>query len=39
MAFDLLTIAGVAGSGLIVVAYFTNQQGWLRAENWLIFPR
>jgi hypothetical protein len=34
MAFDALTIAGVVGSGLIVVAYFANQQGWLRAENW-----
>ena len=35
MAFDFLTVAGVAGSGLIVVAYFANQQGWLCAENWL----
>ncbi|MGH6804900.1 MAG: CBU_0592 family membrane protein [Methyloceanibacter sp.] len=35
MALDLLTIAGVAGCLLIVVAYFANQQGWLRAENWL----
>lgn len=34
MAFDALTIAGVVGSGLIVGAYFANQQGWLRAENW-----
>jgi hypothetical protein len=29
MALDLLTIAGVAGSALIVLAYFANQQGWL----------
>ena len=35
MALDLLTFAGVIGSGLIVVAYFANQQGWLPAENWL----
>ena len=34
MALDLLTIAGVAGSALIVLAYFANQQGWLSAENW-----
>ena len=34
MALDLLTIAGVVGSALIVFAYFANQQGWLRAENW-----
>ena len=34
MALDLLTIAGLAGSALIVVAYFANQQGLLRAENW-----
>ena len=31
---SLLTIAGVAGSGLIIFAYFANQQGWLHAENW-----
>jgi hypothetical protein len=35
LALDLLTICGVAGSALIIVAYFANQQGWLRAENWL----
>jgi hypothetical protein len=34
MAFDLLTVAGVVGSGLIIGAYFLNQQGWLRAEDW-----
>ena len=34
MALDLLTIAGVVGSALIVVTYFANQQEWLRAENW-----
>ena len=34
MALDLLTIAGVAGSALIIFAYFANQQGWLHAENW-----
>jgi len=34
MALDLVTIAGLAGSALIVVAYFANQQGLLRAENW-----
>ena len=34
MALDLLTIAEVAGSALIVLAYFANQQGWLSAENW-----
>ena len=34
MALDLLTIAGVTGSALIVLAYFANQQGWLSAENW-----
>jgi hypothetical protein len=35
MALDLLTIAGVVGSALIVFAYFANQQGWLSAENWI----
>ncbi|GFO82700.1 hypothetical protein [Methyloceanibacter sp.] len=34
MALDFLTIAGVVGSVLIVLAYFANQQGWLSAENW-----
>jgi hypothetical protein len=34
MALDLSTIAGVAGSVLIVFAYFANQQGWLSTENW-----
>jgi hypothetical protein len=29
----LLTVAGVAGSALIISAYFANQQGWLHAEN------
>jgi hypothetical protein len=34
MGLDLLTIAGVVGSALIIFAYFANQQGWLHAENW-----
>jgi Na+-translocating ferredoxin:NAD+ oxidoreductase RnfD subunit len=34
MGFDLFTIAGVAGSALIIVAYFATQQGWLIAEDW-----
>jgi hypothetical protein len=39
MALDLLTIAGLAGSALIVVAYFANQQGLLRAENWRLISQ
>lgn len=31
---DPFTIAGIAGSAMIVAAYFGNQQGWLAAENW-----
>ena len=34
MGFDPFTIAGVAGSALIIVAYFATQQGWLMAEDW-----
>jgi Na+-translocating ferredoxin:NAD+ oxidoreductase RnfD subunit len=34
MPFDLLTIAGVAGSGFIIAAYFFNQHGLLRSEDW-----
>ena len=31
---DPYTAAGFVGVGLIVAAYFANQQGWLSAENW-----
>jgi hypothetical protein len=34
MRFDPFTIAGVAGSALIIVAYFATQQGWFMAEDW-----
>ena len=30
----LLTIAGVLGSAAVIVAYFCNQQGWLRSDDW-----
>jgi hypothetical protein len=30
---DAYTAAGFVGVGLIVAAYFANQQGWLRAED------
>ena len=31
---DSLTSVGFVGVGLIVAAYFANQQGWLNAEDW-----
>lgn len=34
MALDPFTLAGIIGTALIIVAYFGNQQGWLRAEDW-----
>ena len=34
MAFDLFTLAGIAGAALFLAAYFANQQGWLMAEDW-----
>ena len=34
MAFDLFTLAGMAGTVLFLAAYFANQQGWLMAEDW-----
>jgi paired small multidrug resistance pump len=34
MAFDLFTLAGIAGTALFLAAYFANQQGWLMAEDW-----
>jgi hypothetical protein len=32
--WDSATLAGFIGVALIVVAYFANQQGWLRSDNW-----
>jgi Na+-translocating ferredoxin:NAD+ oxidoreductase RnfD subunit len=34
MTFDPFTLAGIAGTALIVAAYFANQQGWLMTEDW-----
>jgi len=34
MSFDIFTIAGVAGAGTIILAYFLIQQGWLEAKGW-----
>lgn len=34
MNLDLLTAAGIVGAMIVVVAYFANQQGWLRSEDW-----
>lgn len=34
MAFDLFTLAGIAGTALFLAAYFANQQGWLASEDW-----
>ena len=31
---DPLTAIGLVGVGLIVVAYFASQQGWLSAADW-----
>ena len=31
---DVYTAAGIVGAGLVVVAYFANQQGWLASEDW-----
>ena len=31
---DPHTIAGLVGVGLIVVAYFASQQGWVSAIDW-----
>lgn len=34
MSLDLFTVAGIVGAVIVVVAYFANQQGWLRSEDW-----
>src|SRR5580704_2928930 len=33
-SMDAYTLVGFVGVGCIVVAYFANQQGWLKAEDW-----
>ncbi len=34
MEVDVYTLVGFAGAALVVVAYFANQQGWLRSTDW-----
>jgi hypothetical protein len=34
MTLDPFTLAGIAGTALIIVAYFGNQQGWLKSGDW-----
>lgn len=34
MVADSAMIAGFIGVALIVAAYFANQQGWLRSDDW-----
>lgn len=34
MRFDPYTLAGVLGAAVVIIAYFANQQGWLRSEDW-----
>jgi len=34
MGGDLATAVGFVGVALIVAAYFANQQGWLRSDDW-----
>jgi hypothetical protein len=29
-----LVIAGFFGSALVIIAYFANQQEWLRSQDW-----
>ncbi|MGH7153439.1 MAG: CBU_0592 family membrane protein [Acetobacteraceae bacterium] len=29
-----LVIAGFFGAAIVILAYFGNQQGWLRSEDW-----
>jgi Na+-translocating ferredoxin:NAD+ oxidoreductase RnfD subunit len=34
MTLDPFTLAGILGTAVIIVAYFGNQQGWLKGEDW-----
>ena len=34
MGLPVYDAVGFVGTALIVVAYFANQQGWLRSDDW-----
>ena len=34
MEISLFDVVGVIGTGLVIVAYFCTQQGWLDANDW-----
>jgi hypothetical protein len=34
MTFDLYTLAGFAGSSVVLVAYFANQTGRMSSDDW-----
>jgi hypothetical protein len=34
MATDPSTVSGMFGTAIIVVTYFTNQQGWVSSRDW-----
>jgi hypothetical protein len=34
MAWDPLTIVGILGAAIIVLAYFANQQEWVGSHDW-----
>lgn len=34
MGLDAFTLVGFAGAGVLMVAYFASQQGWLSADDW-----
>ncbi len=34
MQLDVFRAVGLIGVGLILAAYFANQQRWLRSEDW-----
>ena len=34
MTLDPFTLAGIIGTALIIIAYFGNQQGWIKGDDW-----
>ncbi len=34
MTLDPFMLAGILGTATIVAAYFGNQQGWLKGDDW-----
>jgi hypothetical protein len=34
MPIEAYDVAGLAGAAIVIIAYFANQQRWLRSDDW-----